>query len=222
MKTFASTAHDDANSISGLGVFTLVLWMGCVLIGGLGFVLRYAHPRPPQAQPPAVKVEMLEVKLTEDTQPTLEASQNTTVTDPLAQPQIPQPIPVAQPSPAIAFALPVTGPVQIVEAKHAAYSQPSAPAPAAASTPQRLTFGEGEGRQPAPNYPESARKQGQEGVVLVRFTVAEDGHVTTAQAVEPCRWHLLNEEAVRVIRQRWRFLPGQLRVYDVPIRFVLK
>ncbi|HEX4263181.1 MAG TPA: TonB family protein [Verrucomicrobiae bacterium] len=220
MKTFTSTEY-DADSISGLGVFTLVLWLGCLLIGGFGFALHYSHPRAPQAQPPPLKVEMLEVKLTEDSQPTPESSPNSAVTDPLAQPQIPQPVAVAQPSPAIAFALSVKGPVRVVEARQAAYSQPSSPAPTAEPLPQRLTFGEGEGRQPAPDYPRRAQQEGQEGGVLVRFTVAESGHVTAVEALEPCRWPLLNQSALRVVKERWRFSPGPLRVYDVQIRFIL-
>jgi protein TonB len=220
MKTFASTEY-DVDSISSLGVFTLVLWLGCLLIGGLGFALHYAHPHPPQAQPPPVKVEMLEVKLTDDSQPTPESSPNPTVTDPLAPPQIPQPIAVAQPSPAIAFALPVKGPVRVVEARQAAYSQSTAPAPATAPGPQRLTFGEGEGKQPSPDYPRRAQQEGQEGGVLIRFTVAENGHVTAVEAVEPCRWPLLNQNALRVVKERWRFSPGPVRVYEVLIQFVL-
>jgi len=220
MKTFASTDH-DANGISGPGVFTLVLWLGCLLVGGLGFALPYAHPGPPPAQPLPVKAEMIDVKLTEEQQASPGPSQSSSEADPLAKPQIPQPIPVAQPSPAIAFALPVKVPVRIVEAPHAAYSQSSVPAPTATPAPQPLTFGEGEGRQPAPEYPPRARREGQEGAVTVRFTVAEDGHVAAVQAIGPCRWPLLNESVLRVVRERWRFSPGPLRVYDVQIRFVI-
>jgi protein TonB len=220
MKTFASTEY-DANGICGLGVLTLVLWLGCLLVGGLGFALPYAHPRPPQAQPPPVKVEMLDVKLTDDPHPAPDAPQNSTVTDPLAPPQIPQPIAVAQPSPAIAFALPVKGPVQIVAPRFAAHFQ-APPAAAPAPSPQKLIFGEGEGAQPEPDYPERARHQGQEGTVTIRFTVAGDGHVAAAEIAEPCRWPMLNQSALRAVRERWRFMPGPLRIFDVPIHFQLR
>ncbi len=220
MKTFTANQY-DAYRISILSVFTLMLWLGCLLVGGLGFIMHYPQPHSPSAQPPPVKVEMLEVKLTDDPQLTPESSHNSTVTDPVAHPQIPQPIAVAQPSPAIAFALPVKGPVRIVEASHAAYSQPSTPAPATPA-PQPLTFGEGEGRQPAPEYPERARRAGQEGSVTVRFTVAEDGYITAAEVIEPCRWPLLNQSALHAVRERWRFVPGPIRIYDVPIHFQLR
>jgi TonB family protein len=221
VKTFASAAH-DANNINGLSVFTLVLWMVCSLVGGLGFAIHYTHPHPHRSQPPQVKVEMLEVKLADDPEPTPEASQNPSVTDSPTQPQIPQPIAVAQPSPAIAFALLVQGPVQIVAPRFAARTQATpTPAPAPGPTPQKLAFGEGEGRQPKPDYPQSAQRAGEEGTVTVRFTVAETGHVTAAEIVEPCRWPILNQSALRAVRERWRFVPGTIRMYDVPIRFQL-
>jgi hypothetical protein len=33
---------------------------------------------------------------------------------------------------------------------------------------------------------------------------------------------LLNRAALRVVRERWRFSPGAIRVYEVSIRFELK
>jgi protein TonB len=221
MKTFASSTP-DANKISGLGVFTLVLWVGCLLVGGLGVALPYTRPHPPQPQPEPVKAEMLDVKLTDDSPPAPEPADKSAIAEPnpLAQ-QIPQPIPVARPSPAIAFAIPVKGAVRIVPANQAAYTQPSSRPVVAAPTPQPLTFGEGEGRQPKPEYPQRAQRDGQEGAVTVRFTVAEDGHVVTVEAISPSRWPLLNESVLRAVKERWRFSPGKLRIYDVLIRFQL-
>jgi TonB family protein len=219
MKTFASSAH-DANKISSLSVFTLIVWLGCLLVGGLGFALPYVRPRPPQAKPEPMKAEMLEVKLTDDAQPVPEPDDNSAVTksDPLTQ-QIPQPTPVAQPSPAIAFAIPVRGPVRIVPVRQAADAQSSSPAVAAVPEPQALTFGQGEGRQPKPEYPDRARREGQTGPVTVRFTVAEDGHVVSVEPIVPSRWPLLNQSVLRAVKQQWHFAPGKLRVYDVMIRF---
>lgn len=221
MKSFASSAR-DANSINGLSVFTLVVWVGCLLVGGLGFALPYSRPRAPQAKPEAVKVEMLEIKLSDESQPpALAENVAATESDPLAREPVPQPIPVAQPSPAIAFALPVKGPVRIVEARHAAYTQSTSPPVVAAPAPQMLTPGQSEQWLPKPTYPDRARREGQEGTVTVRLTVAEDGHVTAVEAVGPSRWFLLNEEALRAAK-RGHFPPGNLRIYDAPIRFVLR
>jgi protein TonB len=140
---------------------------------------------------------------------------------------LPAPVAVAAPSPSIAFAIPVEGPVTVVEPARAAYAAPTtetqaAPVAAPAAAPQQLTFGTGEGRQPAPEYPRRAMREGQEGTVVVRFVVGANGRVVSAQAHEPCPWELLNDAAVRVIRERWRFREGQPRAYEVAIRFQLK
>jgi TonB family protein len=85
----------------------------------------------------------------------------------------------------------------------------------------QLTYGEGEGQQPAPEYPAEAIIAGDEGIVVVRFTVDEDGLVTEAKAISPSRWPVLNSAAVRAVRDTWRFKRGQRRVFDVSIEFHL-
>jgi TonB family protein len=124
-----------------------------------------------------------------------------------------------------AFALPVDGPVRVVNAAQADFSRvvKSAPAPAAASVPVRsIVYGQGEGRQEAPEYPRQAKRGRQEGAVGVRFSVGQNGRVVEAALSSPSPWPLLNEAALKVIRDRWRFRAGDLRVYEVFIRFELK
>jgi TonB family protein len=173
---------------------------------------------------------MLNVELTSEPMPDLAPPvANSLATPPpaaaVAHPQLPQPMAVALPSPAIAFAVPIEGATRIVEAAHASYNTSAvikndAPAPATLSV-QTLTYGQGAGKQPAPEYPWRAQNEGQEGVVNVRFTVAENGRVITAAAVNSSPWPTLNDSAVRTIRNRWRFSPGAPRTYEVAIRFVL-
>lgn len=210
-------------------VVTLVLWVGCSLIGVLGFAMPYARPLAAKAQPEAMQVEMLNVELTSEPLPELApSSANALATPPpadaVAQPQLPQALAVALPSAAIAFAVPVKGPTRIVDAAHASYSATAvsnnAVAPAALPV-QSLTYGQGAGKQPAPEYPWRAQSEGQEGVVNVRFTVSENGRVVSAEAVNPSPWPMLNDSAVRAVRNRWRFTPGTQRAYEVAIRFVL-
>jgi protein TonB len=174
-------------------------------------------------------VEMLNVELTSEPLPDLAPPlANLLATPPpadaVAQPQLPQPLAVAMPSPAVAFAVPVEGPARIVDAAQASYSTSAVSnnAVAAATLPvQALTFGQGAGKQPAPEYPWRAQNEGQEGVVNVRFTVAENGRVVSAEAITPSPWPMLNDSAVRTVRNRWRFNAGSLRAYEVAIRFVL-
>lgn len=229
-------------------VFTLVLWLACLLVGGLGFGLPYARPRPPALAAPVLQAEILKVELTSHpapapvnvTPPPPDLTQPPPLFAPATPPQAPQLVAVALPSPAVAFALPVEAPARIVEVKQAAFVRPapqpppvapspapgpssSPPSPSAAPAPavQTLTYGEGEGNQPAPGYPVAARRAGQEGTVVIRFSVGADGRVLAAEPSSPSPWGALNREALRVVREQWRFKPGAVRLYEVAIRFQL-
>lgn len=211
-------------------VVTLVLWLGCSVVSVLGLTMPYVRPLLAKAQPEPMQVEMLNVELTSEPMPDLAPPvANSLATPPpadaVAQSQMPPPMAVALPSPAVAFAVPIEGATRIVAAAQAGYNTSAAiknDAPAAAALPvQTLTYGQGAGKQPAPEYPWRAQNEGQEGVVNVRFTVAENGRVLAAEAVSPSQWPMLNDSAVRTIRNRWRFSPGTPRAYEVAIRFVL-
>jgi TonB family protein len=76
------------------------------------------------------------------------------------------------------------------------------------------------GRMPKPNYPTSARKAGQQGRVVVLFTVDERGYVVSASITSPCAHSILNEEALRTVR-RWKFRPGARASASRPIVFQL-
>lgn len=230
-------------------VLTLVLWLTCLLVGWLGFALPYARPRPPAPAAPPVQAELIKVELVHSPAPPPASvtfpPPDTTPPPPLfappTPPQAPQLIAVALPSPAIAFALPIEAPARIVEVNQAAFvrpaPQPTAIAPnatpgknlspptaptAPAAAVQTLTFGEGEGTQPAPRYPDTARRAGQTGTVVIRFSVGTDGRVLAAEPSAPSPWGALNREALRVVREQWRFKPGAARLCEVAIRFELK
>jgi protein TonB len=97
----------------------------------------------------------------------------------------------------------------------------AAPSPSPPSV-QTLAFGVGAGKQPAPRYPREALRRGQQGSVEILFSVNRDGAVETAEILSPSPWPLLNQEALRVVRERWNFPPGECRRYRVPIRFKLE
>lgn len=77
------------------------------------------------------------------------------------------------------------------------------------------------GRMPAPRYPSEARNKGQAGMVLIEFTVDPSGRVSSAQIASPCPWSVLNEEALRAVRN-WKFPPGSVMTFKKPIVFKLR
>ena len=209
-----------------IGVFTLMLWLTCLFLGGLGLALPYPRPHPPQREE-SVQAQPLQVELTQEPlpapDPATPAALPPALPDLLQPPPLPQPPIVAPPDPAIAFALPLEGPTRIGTANSAdrTLSQTPSASPAALPPAQKLTFGEGDGRQPAPEYPRESVRQGQEGVVVVRLAVDASGRVQLAEAASPSPWPLLDAAALRTVRERWRFPRGPLRRYEVPIRFEL-
>jgi TonB family protein len=216
---------------SFIPVLTLVIWSGCLLVGLAGAVWAYARPAPPAQEPPPITAEILNVELfAADSSPSPELlpTPNLLQPPPLTAPPVPSappPMAVAAPSPEIAFAVPITAPARIVPAVEASFRNLDAPISEptpARLTPQSLTFGQGEGKQPAPEYPRVAQREGQEGVVTVLLSVGLDGRVLTAEAASPSPWPLLNDAAIRAVKNRWRFTPGGSRLFEVAIRFQLK
>lgn len=75
-------------------------------------------------------------------------------------------------------------------------------------------------RKASPVYPASAKRQGQQGRVVVQFTVDERGNVVDARVTGPSPYPLLNQEALRTIR-RFKARPGVRATTSQPIIFQL-
>jgi TonB family protein len=231
-KVFRATRSGEKEP-DGLAVLTLVLWLMTLATGLVGLGLSDPPPKPPAREPEPLRAQLIEVAIdTELTQTAVDDSPSASEQQPAADapPQPPAPpLPmVAAPGPAIAFEVPVEGPVQIVPVARAPPAPPAAPVvqpmrqrPPVKPAVQRLNYGQGEGRQPAPEYPAAAVLERQEGVIGVRFTVGEDGRVLNAEVVTPSRWPLLNQAALLAVRYRWNFHSGSARIYEVSIRFKL-
>jgi TonB family protein len=242
---YAQRLAREMEDVSLLSVATFVLWLSCLAVGIAGLWLRYPEPQLEIKQPPPVVAEVMHVELTDEsapappdigapqTPPEESGAQPPPMPSAPAAPAAPPMIVVAAPSPTIAFAQPVetNTPTQIVEPKQAVPVH--APATAATQTtaqyasnapptPQCIIYGQGEGRQPAPDYPLEAKLAHQQGSVVVRFTVGEDGRVQNAQALKPSPFPLLNQAAVRTVHESWRFRAGPPRTYDVEIEFQLR
>lgn len=84
------------------------------------------------------------------------------------------------------------------------------------------------GVNPKPPYPLVARRMGTQGVVVLRVFVHPDGRVGEVTVSQSSGSDLLDDSALRTVREQWRFLPARLdgqpveSWVEVPIRFVLE
>ena len=75
-------------------------------------------------------------------------------------------------------------------------------------------------KKPAPTYPMTSRKRGQEGTVTVLITI-RSGRVTEASVEQSSGFSRLDNAAIQAVR-RWTFdHQGTVRA-RVPVRFSLK
>ena len=99
---------------------------------------------------------------------------------------------------------------------------PSPPAPAAETRPSIPAYA----HNPAPEYPQSARWDGEEGTVLLRVLVSVSGLPEQITVAHSSGYASLDRAAEKAI-QRWRFTPGTrdgkpvAMQVEVPIRFRL-
>lgn len=79
---------------------------------------------------------------------------------------------------------------------------------------------------PKPDYPEEARRQHQEGVVVLSVEVSTEGRPTDISLKRSSGYDMLDQAAIQAVR-RWTFDPARVASFpvesrvDVPIRFSL-
>ena len=84
------------------------------------------------------------------------------------------------------------------------------------------------GANPAPAYPERARRDNQQGTVLLRVLVEADGSVARVEVAQSSGFDALDRAAADTVRTRWRFVPAHRDGANaaswvlVPIRFALR
>jgi TonB family protein len=77
-----------------------------------------------------------------------------------------------------------------------------------------------------PVYPEFAREQGWEGLVLLKVFVRSDGAAASVKIIRGSGYQMLDGAALRAVKA-WRFLPARLgglpyaSTVKIPVRFVL-
>ncbi|WP_018229528.1 energy transducer TonB [Methyloversatilis universalis] len=82
-------------------------------------------------------------------------------------------------------------------------------------------------QNPAPTYPPMAKRQNQTGRVVLRVSVSAEGLPTNVVVLTSSGYELLDQAALEVVRNRWKFVPakrGDQAVAgqaDVPLSFRL-
>jgi protein TonB len=134
------------------------------------------------------------------------------------EPQEPQDTPTDSPTvltvvaPAdanVAFSVPVEGTVAV--AKSVAFASP--PPAITHAAPQRPSQfnpnAQHEGSFPEPRYPGTALRNRYQGTVLVEIMVDGSGAVSSAKVQKSSGFPTLDDAALDVVKNRWRFPPGK-------------
>jgi protein TonB len=152
--------------------------------------------------------------------------------DPQPEPDEPQPqdAPVEAPqvvtivaaadSANVAFAVPVQGAVAIAPARYA-----SAPPPQIAAPPRPTRFNPDAtqgGTFPKPSYPGIALRNHYQGTVTIEIVVDTSGAVVSAKVSQTSGFPVLDEVALNVVKEKWRFPPGPARDYLWPCVFKIE
>jgi len=122
---------------------------------------------------------------------------------------------------AVAFAVPVKGPVMVTTS--ARYATP--PPANLTTAPRPTTFNPSVatgGYYPDPTYPRSELQARHEGKIMLYVIVDASGSIGSVTVRDSCGWPGLDRHAADWVRERWRFLPGETRYYLVPIIFQIK
>lgn len=75
-------------------------------------------------------------------------------------------------------------------------------------------------------YPPMSKRLGQTGVVVVAFTLLEDGNITNIRLEKPSRYERLNDSALEAVKKVYRFKPFPKELSEnkmdikVPLKFV--
>jgi TonB family protein len=136
--------------------------------------------------------------------------------------ETPQVVTVAAPADApVAFAVPVQGAVAV--AKEARFASPPPPVAHVPAGPTKFDPNANDGgNYPLPGYPREAQLHQYQGVAVVEFRVDEAGHLVSVKVQKSSGYSILDDVAVAMIKNRWRFPPGPARWYTRDFVFKLE
>lgn len=134
-------------------------------------------------------------------------------------PQVVTVLAAADPS-SVNFPVPVQGAIAVKEARLATPPPPNLKAPPRPTQfdPNAMTSG----TFPDPPYPGAAQRNRYQGTVVIEFTVDASGTVTNANIQKSSGFAMLDDAALKTVKERWRFPPGPIRYYYKPFVFQLQ
>lgn len=192
-----------------------ILFLLVGLAGGGNVTVKIATPPPLEEAVPVI-VEPLPPPPATAEQPKPEENNE-------PKPESPQVVVVTPDAPSINFSVPTIGNLVV----------PNGVAPAPPAEPMKTltplktvptvinTTGHG-GDRPEPAYPKMAQDLGQQGRVVIAFTVDESGRIVSAEIKESCGFPILDRSALDSVKRHWVFPPGAPnRLFEAPINYVL-
>lgn len=164
-----------------------------------------AVPPPPAPPPPAALAAPILPPLpapVEEARPHIAEAQPSPEPEQTRQlAEVPPPAPERRPPPRAATAQPTPQPVRL---NAALQGMESFTLEGRVAPPEAIDAA----RNRRPNYPESSRRRGQEGTVMLELRVDANGRVTEVRVVESSGFNALDAAAVETLRE-WRFRPAQ-------------
>jgi protein TonB len=137
-------------------------------------------------------------------------------------PEVAAPIAVADAA-QVGFAVPIEGAVTALSRVKLATppNRVNQAAPPAAATQFRRESGQ-EGITPEPAYPPSALRNNQQGTVEIEYNVDRLGAVISATIRKSSGARSLDHAALTVVKDRWRFPPGEPRYFFTQFTFKIQ
>jgi len=77
------------------------------------------------------------------------------------------------------------------------------------------------GHFPDPDYPVTYIRNGIEGLVIIEMRIAPSGEIVDVRTIRSSGHRTLDEHTVRWVRKKWKFPPGEERLYHWPVAYVI-
>ena len=194
-------------------------------------VMAISQAEPPPAPPPPKPPEPVKPPESPKTPPPPKPVQPV-----LTPPTTPQPPAPATPEPPAVLAAPTAAPTApaVPAAAPAPPAPPTPPSPPPAAPapppPAKVELPTSKAdylHNPPPDYPRMSKRLGEQGKVVVKVLIGEDGRAQKVELLTTSGFERLDKSAMEAA-MRWRYVPGkrggvaEAMWYQVPIQFTLE